>query len=48
MILRDSSHKGAVTFAEVSAWVRASLTDDAGGYRSEFLGLIGKAGQVVQ
>ncbi|MBP9914294.1 MAG: VWA domain-containing protein, partial [Opitutaceae bacterium] len=48
MILRDSSHKGAVTFAEVSAWVRASLTDDAGGYRSEFLGLVGRAEQLVQ
>jgi hypothetical protein len=41
--------RAAVTFADVSGLgaVR-DLADDAGGYRSEFLGLIGKAGQVVQ
>ncbi len=48
MILRDSPHKGTATFATVTEWAQAGLMDDAGGYRSEFLGLIGKAGQVVQ
>lgn len=48
MILRDSPHKGTATFATVTDWARAGIEDDAGGYRSEFLGLVGKAGQVVQ
>ncbi|MDQ5980422.1 MAG: Ca-activated chloride channel, partial [Verrucomicrobiota bacterium] len=43
MALRDSPHKGSLTLAEVSAWGRAGLGSDAGGYRSEFLGLVGKA-----
>ena len=43
MALRDSPHKGALTLADVSAWGRDGLGSDAGGYRSEFLGLIDKA-----
>ncbi|RXK53318.1 DUF3520 domain-containing protein [Oleiharenicola lentus] len=43
MALRDSPHKGTLTLAEVSAWGREGLGGDAGGYRSEFLGLVGKA-----
>ncbi len=43
MALRDSPHKGTLTLAEVSAWGREGLGSDAGGYRSEFLGLVGKA-----
>ncbi len=43
MVLRDSPHKGSLTLADVSAWGREGLGSDAGGYRSEFLGLVGKA-----
>jgi Ca-activated chloride channel family protein len=43
MALRDSPHKGSLTLADVSAWGREGLGSDAGGYRSEFLGLVGKA-----
>jgi len=48
MILRDSAHKGTATFATVTEWAQAGIEDDAGGYRSEFLGLVSKAGQIVQ
>jgi len=43
MALRDSPHKGSLTLAEVAAWGRAGIGNDAGGYRSEFLGLVDKA-----
>ena len=43
MALRDSPHKGSLTLADVSAWGRAGLGSDAGGYRSEFLSLVEKA-----
>ena len=48
MALRDSPYKGALTLAEVSAWGRAGLGDDAGGYRQEFLGLVKQAEALVQ
>jgi Ca-activated chloride channel family protein len=40
MALRDSPHKGSLTLAEVADWGRAGLGEDAGGYRTEFLGLV--------
>ncbi len=43
MALRESPHRGSLTLAEVSAWARAGTGDDAGGYRSEFLGLVKQA-----
>ena len=43
MALRDSPHKGSLTLADISAWGRAGLGSDAGGYRSEFLSLVEKA-----
>ncbi|HEY8993380.1 MAG TPA: VWA domain-containing protein [Lacunisphaera sp.] len=43
LVLRDSPHKRSLTLAEVSAWGRAGLGNDAGGYRNEFLGLVEKA-----
>ena len=43
MILRDSPHKGESTFAHVTQWAQAGLMDDTGGYRSEFVGLVGQA-----
>ncbi len=48
MALRDSPHKGSLTLADISAWGRAGLGDDAGGYRNEFLGLVKQAEALVQ
>ena len=48
MILRDSPHKGAATLADVTAWARAGVGSDAGGYRSEFIGLTERARSLVQ
>ena len=43
MALRDSPHKGQLTLANVTEWGRAGIGSDAGGYRSEFLSLVGEA-----
>jgi len=43
MILRDSPDRGQLTLAKVSEWGRAGLDQDAGGYRAEFLSLVGEA-----
>jgi Ca-activated chloride channel family protein len=43
LVLRDSPHKGSLTLADISAWGRAGLGSDAGGYRNEFLGLVQQA-----
>jgi Ca-activated chloride channel family protein len=43
MLLRDSSDKGAATFASVRELAEAGLGDDAAGYRQEFIGLVEKA-----
>ena len=43
MILRESPHKGLTDFAQVAAWAREGTGADAGGYRSEFLGLVAQA-----
>jgi len=40
MILRNSPHKGTATVADVVAWAQAGTESDAGGYRSEFIGLV--------
>lgn len=40
MILRDSPHKGTATLADVTAWASSGTGRDAGGYRTEFLGLV--------
>lgn len=48
MALRDSPHRGALTLADVAAWARSGLGSDAGGYRSEFLGLVEQARPLVQ
>ncbi len=43
MILRESPHRGLTDFAQVAAWAREGTGADAGGYRSEFLGLVAQA-----
>ena len=43
MILRDSPHKGAATFAAVSKWAQSGLKGGAGDYRTEFIGLVRQA-----
>jgi Ca-activated chloride channel family protein len=48
MILRDSPHRGTATLGDVASWARAGIGSDAGGYRSEFLGLTEKARSMVQ
>ena len=48
MVLRDSPHKGASTLGDAVAWARAGLGNDPGGYRTEFIGLVERAVQVVQ
>ncbi len=47
MVLRESSYRGTITWADVTTWAQAGLADDAGGYRSEFLALIGMAGKLT-
>jgi Ca-activated chloride channel family protein len=46
MVLRDSPHKGTSTLADVTAWAREGLEDDAGGYRAEFITLVGMASSI--
>ena len=48
LMLRDSPHKGTSTLDEVAAWGRAGLGNDAGGYRHEFIELVGRAHQLVE
>jgi Ca-activated chloride channel family protein len=48
MILRDSPHKGAATFADVTNWAQSGIEDDAGGYRSEFIELVHTAETLVR
>lgn len=43
MLLRDSAHKGEITFEQVSAIAESSRGPDKHGYRSEFLQLITQA-----
>ncbi len=48
MVLRDSADKGQLTLAKVSEWGRAGLDQDAGGYRAEFLTLVGEADALLR
>ncbi|MCP5531243.1 MAG: VWA domain-containing protein [Opitutaceae bacterium] len=48
MLLRDSEFKGASSWSEVQAWAEAGKGSDAGGYRDEFIRLIGRAEQLTQ
>jgi len=43
MLLRESSHAGAVTFPMVAKIAAAALGSDEGGYRAEFLDLVRRA-----
>jgi Ca-activated chloride channel family protein len=43
MVLRDSPHKGDADLDQVLEWARASVGEDRGGLRAEFLQLIEKA-----
>ena len=46
MMLRDSKHKGAASFAWVRSTAQGSLGQDKGGYRAEFVGLVDKAAKL--
>ncbi len=48
MTLRDSPHKGQLTLAQVAEWGRAGLGQDVGGYRAEFLTLVGVADTLLR
>ena len=48
MILRDSPHKSEATLAQVTKWAQAGLGTDVGGYRTEFIGLVGQAERLAQ
>jgi Ca-activated chloride channel family protein len=48
MVLRNSTHKGSATLADVEVWGRAGLGSDGGGYRSEFLGLVERSKALLQ
>jgi Ca-activated chloride channel family protein len=43
MILRGSKYKGSATLEDVSRWAIQSAVNDPGGYRAQFIGLVGKA-----
>jgi Ca-activated chloride channel family protein len=43
MVLRESQHKGTLTLEDVSRWALESGVEDPGGYRAQFIGLVGKA-----
>jgi len=47
MILRDSKYKGDLTIEQVSRWARESAGEDVGGYRAQFIGLVGKVQQLL-
>ena len=42
MVLRDSPYKGTATIHDVQRWALESVGDDRGGYRAQFVGLVGK------
>jgi Ca-activated chloride channel family protein len=48
MLLRESPHRGHATLADISAWARAGVGSDAGGYRTEFLNLTERSKALVQ
>lgn len=48
MMLRDSAHKGDMTWDAVAEWAQEGLGADANGYRAEFITLIEKAKAVTR
>ncbi|MBI5426269.1 MAG: VWA domain-containing protein [Opitutae bacterium] len=48
MRLKDSPHHGEASFAAISDWAREGTGDDAGGYRAEFVGLVGDAASLAE
>ncbi len=48
MLLRNSSFKQQSTYNSVLALAGSATTDDAGGYRKEFITLVQKAGNIAK
>jgi Ca-activated chloride channel family protein len=48
MLLRDSSHKGNLTYEGVLELAGASKGSDPAGYRTEFIDLVRKAARLAQ
>lgn len=46
MLLRESPHKGTVTFEQVLGWAENGLGEDAGGYRAEFIQLVRRSAEL--
>ncbi len=46
LVLRDSRYKGTADLAAVSRWAVEAVGEDPGGYRAQFIGLVGKARQL--
>jgi Ca-activated chloride channel homolog len=46
MLLRGSQHAGASDWDRVREWAQAATGEDSFGYRTEFLGLVGKAAEL--
>ena len=47
MLLRDSPHKGAVTWKRVLALAEGARGKDAAGYRAEFVGIARSASRLA-
>lgn len=48
MLLRDSPHKGQVSYDQVLTWAQAGTQDDQEGYRAEFVELVRRARDLTQ
>ncbi len=46
MLLRGSEHAGSAKFGDATAWAKAALGDDPGGYRAEFVTLTEQASRL--
>ncbi len=47
MVMRNSPYKGTATIANVTEWAVAAASDDPGGYRGEFIGLVRDSEKLV-
>jgi Ca-activated chloride channel family protein len=48
MLLKDSPHKGSVTYDGVRDVARGAMSTDLQGYRAEFVRLVGRTGELAK
>jgi Ca-activated chloride channel family protein len=48
MTLKNSPFRGEVKFTEIAQWAREGTSDDAGGYRAEFVELVNEAATLME